>query len=197
MPSPPDPAATWASFTHDPRAKANASLRAGDADREVVLRVLGDAYADGRLTREEHDQRAARLAATRTFGELRPLLDDLVPTSPAPSRGKTAALAAAGPDELRRMAVREWESDRRSAVLAFIGPSLICWAVWLATSFGPDGFEASFPWPLIVMAATGFHLVRTLVARQELIASELERLERRQAKALRGRDGRGGRGLLP
>lgn len=193
MPSP-DPAATWASFTHDPRVKANAGLRAGDADRDVVLRVLGEAYADGRLTREEHDERAAGVVSARTFGDLRPLLDDLVPTTPAPSRGKTAALAVASPDDLRRMAVREWESDRRSAVLAFIGPTLICWAVWVATSFGDGGFEPYFPWPLIVMAATGFHLVRTLVARQELITAEVERLERRQAKALRNR---GGRGLLP
>ncbi|MCR6031154.1 DUF1707 domain-containing protein [Nocardioides marmotae] len=186
MPSSPDPASTWASFTHDPRAKANAGLRAGDADREVVLRVLGEAYADGRLTREEHDERATRLAAARTFGELRPLLDDLVPTTPAPVRA-SAALATAGPDDLRRMAVREWESHRRSAILAFIGPTLICWAVWVATSFGGGVFSPDFPWPLIVMAVTGFHLVRTLVTRQELIATELERLQRRQAKALRGR----------
>lgn len=186
MPSPTDPRDVWASFTHDPRVKAHASLRAGDADREVVLRVLDEAYADGRLTREEHDERAARLAATRTFGDLRPLLGDLVPAAPAPARGK-AALVAAGPDDLRRMAAREWEADRRSAVLAFVGPTLICWAVWLATSFGDGGFQPYFPWPLIVMAATGFHLVRTLVAREELVAAELERLERRRAKALRGR----------
>ncbi|WP_207619168.1 DUF1707 domain-containing protein [Nocardioides sp. IC4_145] len=189
-----DPAATWASFTHDPRVKANAGLRAGDADRDVVLRVLGEAYADGRLTREEHDERAAGLSAARTFGDLRPLLDDLVPNTPTPSRGKAAALAVATPDDLQRMAVRGWESDRRSAVLAFIGPTLICWAVWVATSFGDGGFEPYFPWPLIVMAATGVHLVRTLVTRQEMIAAEVERLERRQAKALRNR---GGRGLLP
>ena len=156
--------------------------------------MLGDAYADGRLTREEHDERAAGLASARTVGDLRPHLDDLVPTTPAPARGRSAALALASPDDLRRMAVREWESDRRSAVLAFIGPTLICWAVWVATSFGDGGFEPYFPWPLIVMAATGFHLVRTLVARQELITAEVERLERRQAKALRNR---GGRGLLP
>ncbi|WKN50270.1 DUF1707 domain-containing protein [Nocardioides sp. Arc9.136] len=186
MTTPPDPASTWAAFTHDPRAKANSGLRAGDADREVVFRVLGDAYADGRLTREEHDERASRLPAARTFGELRPLLEDLVPTTPAPA-DRHGALVTAGPDELRRLAVREWESDRRSAILAFIGPTLITWAVWLATCFGDGGFEPYFPWPLIVMTATGFHLVRTLVAREELVREEVQRLERRQAKALRNR----------
>ncbi|MDN4175330.1 DUF1707 domain-containing protein [Nocardioides sp. SOB77] len=186
MPSPSDPAATWASFTHDPRTKANRALRAADHDREVVRSVLAEAYADGRLTREEHDERSAGVVEARTLGDLSPLIGDLVPTTAdAPSRH--GALVQAGPDDLRRMAVREWESDRRSAVLAFIGPTLICWAVWLATSFGDGAFDPTFPWPLIVMAATGFHLVRTLVAREELVANELERLQRRQAKALRGR----------
>lgn len=184
MPSPTDPASTWALFTHDPRVKANAGLRAGDADREVVLRVLGDAYADGRLSRDEHDDRASRVAAARTFGDLRPILADLVPTTPAVvSAG--SELVNARPEDLQRMAVREWESDRRSAILAFIGPTLICWAVWVATAFGDGGFEPYFPWPLIVMAATGFHLVRTLVSREELVRAEHQRLQRRQAKALR------------
>lgn len=53
------------------------SMRASDADRERVARVLGDALAEGRLTAEEHDERIANLYAARTYGEVAPLLTDL------------------------------------------------------------------------------------------------------------------------
>lgn len=48
----------WGCFTRDPRRLEHASLRASDADREVVHRVLAESYADGRLdqivARERH-----------------------------------------------------------------------------------------------------------------------------------------------
>ena len=39
----------WESFRLDPRQAGNASMRASDADRELVRAVLVDAYGDGRL----------------------------------------------------------------------------------------------------------------------------------------------------
>ena len=39
------------------------ALRAADADREIIHRVLGDAFADGRLDREEYDERSASVLA--------------------------------------------------------------------------------------------------------------------------------------
>jgi hypothetical protein len=48
----------WDEFAFDPRSSQYGALRASDADREVVHRALGSAYADGRLTREEFDQRS-------------------------------------------------------------------------------------------------------------------------------------------
>ena len=53
--------AFWESFRLDPRQPGHASLRASDADREIVRAVLADAYADGRLTREEYDEQAEHL----------------------------------------------------------------------------------------------------------------------------------------
>ena len=41
----------WESFRLDPRQAGNASMRASDADRELIRTVLADAYGDGRLTR--------------------------------------------------------------------------------------------------------------------------------------------------
>jgi hypothetical protein len=59
-------------------------LRASDADRERVLTLLGDAAADGRLTLEEHSQRAERAYAARTLGELAGLTTDLAAPSAQP-----------------------------------------------------------------------------------------------------------------
>lgn len=43
----------WTSFSHDPRLDAHAALSASDGDRAVVNRLLAEAYADGRLDRDE------------------------------------------------------------------------------------------------------------------------------------------------
>lgn len=54
-------------------------MRASDADRDIVLRTLADAYAEGRLDRSEYDERADAVTAAKTLGELPVVLDDLVP----------------------------------------------------------------------------------------------------------------------
>jgi len=59
-------------------------LRASDADRERVLTLLGEAAADGRLTLEEHSERAERAYAARTLGELAGLTTDLAGPSAQP-----------------------------------------------------------------------------------------------------------------
>ncbi|BAJ30561.1 DUF1707 SHOCT-like domain-containing protein [Kitasatospora setae] len=62
-----------------------AELRASDADRERVADLLRDAYAEGRLTADEHAERIGIAYAARTFGELEPLTRDL-PSHPGPIR---------------------------------------------------------------------------------------------------------------
>lgn len=52
-------------------------MRAGDADRARVADLLDAAYADGRLTAEEHDERIGDALRARTFGELSALTRDL------------------------------------------------------------------------------------------------------------------------
>jgi hypothetical protein len=61
---------------------AGGNLRASDTDRDQVATVLSTAYAEGRLTREEHDERLDRAMAARTFDELVPLTHDLVVVTP-------------------------------------------------------------------------------------------------------------------
>jgi Domain of unknown function (DUF1707) len=70
---------------------AGGYLRASDADRDQVATVLSTAYAEGRLTREEHDERVDELMAAKTFDDLIPITRDLViVNSPAPVTAQSA-----------------------------------------------------------------------------------------------------------
>jgi Domain of unknown function (DUF1707)/Domain of unknown function (DUF4190) len=60
-------------------------MRASDADRERAADVLKAGFAEGRLNKQEYDQRLERVHASRTYGELHTLLADLPQgLSPAP-----------------------------------------------------------------------------------------------------------------
>ncbi|MEV6211072.1 DUF1707 SHOCT-like domain-containing protein [Kitasatospora sp. NPDC051914] len=63
---------------------AEADLRCSDADRERVADLLRDAYAEGRLTVEEHSERIEAAYAAKTFGDLVPLTRDLPAPTDAP-----------------------------------------------------------------------------------------------------------------
>lgn len=171
----------WGEFTQDPRRVEAAGLRAGDRDRDVVLRVLADGYADGRLTKEEYDERADATAATKTLGELAPLISDLVPHNPL-GTGRTLASS----DELHRRAVQRWESQRRQALIGFLVPTIICWSIWFLTALGGDN-GLYFPWPVFVMLGTGINLLQVQLRRQDLVAEEQRKLEKKQRKALEAR----------
>jgi hypothetical protein len=55
----------------------NDQIRASDADRERVTARLQDHYAEGRLTREELDERVAAVLNAKTFGDMRWVMADL------------------------------------------------------------------------------------------------------------------------
>lgn len=166
----------WSSFTHDPRRPDNAALRASDADRAVVQQVLTEAYADGRLDREELDTRTASTNAARTLGELPPILADLVA---APTGAGSATLDRMTPDELERRAVEKYHSDRREAFLEFLGPSLVCVAIWVL--IGGSGFF----WPGFVIVFTFLNVLRTLVNRSDLVEKNRRKLLQQQDKEIR------------
>jgi hypothetical protein len=176
----PSPRDLWASFPHDPRDPALAPLRASDADRNVVHGVLTEAFADGRLDREEYDERTAATLSARTLGELPPLVADLVPDRPLVSSTSRVPLAAASSAEIQARAEESWRDDRRGAFLGFVGSAVLLWAIWLATAWG----DWYFPWPLIVNAVAFMNFLRVATNRRELVAAEVKRLERKQAKAI-------------
>ena len=167
----------WDEFPLDPRSPEYRELRASDADREVVQQVLGDAYADGRLTREEFDQRSDAVLNARTLSELPVLILDLVPAAVAPGRLPATTGDAAG---LQARAVAAYRSDRREAAWGFVSASIVCWVIWWVTSAG-----GGFPWPAFVMLGTGLHLLRLLVMRDNEVEQHRKRLEHKARAALK------------
>src|SRR5216683_5770588 len=66
--------------------------RASDADRDRAAGLLGAAFAEGRLTADEHGERLSAVYAARTWQQLRQLTADL----PAPAGAIAARPAAPG-----------------------------------------------------------------------------------------------------
>ena len=161
----------WESFRLDPRKPGNASMRASDADREIVRTLLADAYADGRLTREEYDDRLNTLYGSRTLGEMPALVNDLVPAD-----GQAAAPAPLQPADLRTRGARKWRKDVEESLAAFLVPSIICTVIWIAAAGG------GFFWPAFPMLFLGINLIRTLVQRESVIEREVLRLQEQAAK---------------
>lgn len=163
--------AFWESFRLDPRQPGHASLRASDADREIVRAVLADAYADGRLDREEYDDRLNTLYGSRTLGEVPSLVTDLVPPD-----GPPAAPAPTLTADLRTRGARKWRKDVEESLASFLVPSIICIVIWIAVT------GRGFFWPVFPMLVTGLNLVKTVVQRESVIQREVLRLEEQAAK---------------
>jgi hypothetical protein len=71
-------------------------LRASDSDRERVLDMLKAAFVQGRLTKGEFDLRVGQTLASRTWGDLRALTDD-IPAWPLPQPVRKPARPPSGP----------------------------------------------------------------------------------------------------
>ncbi len=109
---------------------ASGGLRASDADRDQVAGVLGAAFAEGRITREEHDERLDRLMRSKTFDELVALTSDLVPTPAPASQPAAYVVDASAPGEATENLVAifggvnrqgRWRARKKLHALALFG----------------------------------------------------------------------------
>jgi hypothetical protein len=113
---------------------AGGNIRASDADREQVATVLNTAYAEGRLSREEHDERLNQLMAAKTFDDLIPITHDLVvtrtaPIAPAASNTAFEIDPASASDEPNRLVAifggvtrtGKWRIRRKNQAVAVFG----------------------------------------------------------------------------
>jgi Domain of unknown function (DUF1707) len=162
----------WREFEHDPRDPTYAGLRASERDRDVIRDVLSTAYAEGRLDRDEFDERIASLAAAKTYADLVPPISDLTADA-VPAR-----LTSTTGKDVRRSAELYYGEKVREAFFGMLIPNLIVWAIWFMT--GHD----YFPWPLFVGIPTGLNFLRVASSRRSIVDARVEKLERKQAKAL-------------
>ncbi len=113
---------------------AGGNLRASDADREQVTTVLSTAYAEGRLTLEEHEERLDQVLQAKTFDDLIPITQDLVvitPSVPAadPARTDFTIDTTRQSDDTDRMIAvfggasrtGKWRVKKRTQSLALFG----------------------------------------------------------------------------
>ncbi|MGH3251195.1 MAG: DUF1707 SHOCT-like domain-containing protein [Trebonia sp.] len=72
------------------------NLKAADADRDETGRVLGTAYSEGRLSKDEYDARLEAAFSARTYADLDGVVTDL------PARAGTPAITAEPPGAIPR-----------------------------------------------------------------------------------------------
>jgi Domain of unknown function (DUF1707) len=92
-----------------PGARDRSQLRTSHADREQVIEVVKAAFVQGRLAKDEFDQRIARVFASRTYADLAHLTADIPPGLIKAQ----ARLAPADPPariSMDRNVVRSWVS---------------------------------------------------------------------------------------
>ena len=106
------------------------TLRASDAEREHHAELLREHAAQGRLTVDELDERLDRVYASRTLGELVPVVADLPAPSPRERpRGRTI----------------------RPDVAAYLAVNLLLIVIWAATGAG-------YFWPIWPLLGWGVGL---------------------------------------
>ena len=162
----------WSRFQHDPRDPAYAGMRASDRDRAVVHDALAEAYAEGRIDRDELDERTTQADAAKTYADLVPPLHDLMADAAVP------AVSLSSREDLERKAASYYREKLREAFMGLLLPNLICWAIWFMT--GHD----EFVWPVFVLIPTVGNLLRVGASKQAIIDERVKKLQKRQAKAL-------------
>jgi hypothetical protein len=105
----------------DPALEDREQLHAAHAvARDQVIRVLGSALAQGRLTEEEHAERSALVPASRSWTDLDALVADLPPglaNQPPKARDVKAGLCASGAAASVLAAILLWQPDNPVAFL--------------------------------------------------------------------------------
>ena len=175
-------------------AAGRGHMRASHADREQVIEALKDAFAHGRLTKDELDARAGRALAALTCAELAALTADILPARTAsgptlplvPVRRRPLARAAAG-------------SGGCLAVAAA--------AVWASFILDPGGPGVDRPWAGLMVLLAQWAVIAGVWILWSGVATSVQ--QRRSGRQLpprlgpgghardRGRRGGTGRGSVP
>ncbi|WP_309234849.1 DUF1707 domain-containing protein [Nocardia sp. XZ_19_385] len=120
-------------------------LRASDADRQQIADQLRNAMDKGRLSLHEYDDRLQQAYASKTYGELAPLVSDL----PA-ERGKPGQLET--PRRIPQWVVIMW--------IPWAAVNLLMLVIWAATGAGYFWpFWLAVPWGIALLIPTGIGII--------------------------------------
>jgi hypothetical protein len=111
----------------------NGQLRASDADREHVVDLLKDAFAQGRLARDELDGKVGQALAARTCGQLAALTTDI--RAPAIETVELPKPACAPPRQHRNKAAK---SATGAVIAACVAAVAVLAAAGAHLRPGPD-----------------------------------------------------------
>jgi hypothetical protein len=118
----------------------NQTLRIGDAEREEAAHELGEHFALGRISADEHSDRLEQIWAARTSADLTPVFKDL----PRPEPERTAPTFG---DRVRGFAPRPGALPGPLRLLAFVA------LFWLAVTHVPIVLVALLVYVLVVRRA--------------------------------------------
>lgn len=194
-------ASYWSRLSTDPTRYP--SMRASDEDRNVVFDALGEAYAQGLLTSEEHTERMEKASKAHTLGEIQPLMEDLVSTPERPDpyssdRATTSAtdlaprdydpgdwrdgLSDTEIDDIDRAAHNRYSGNMVGSAAGVIAPFVVCTMIFF--NFGAGGFF----WPAFIMLAMVPISFAQARRKNKIIQRERDRLARRQRARKYGSD---------
>lgn len=141
----------WASFSADPRDPQFQQLRSSDADRGTAAAMLADAFADGRLDKDEYDQRLNQAMSSKSLGELVPVLSDLTVDRTESNCGTAQGFAARSRSGMIGPFPRWW-----------LGLAVMLNAIWLMTCLTSG--ELIYYWPMWPMLGTAIPLIMGVVS---------------------------------
>jgi len=107
---------------------SNRTLRVSDADRDAAVSELGEHFQEGRLDRDELEDRTGRALLARTGSDLDELLADLPRVTRVPARTPAAV-------------------PPRPALVPFMVPVLVGLALTVATLIAAGAGRWHHPWP--------------------------------------------------
>lgn len=112
-------------------------MRASDQDRDNAVSILSEAYAVGRLSCEEFDERTGAAYSARTWGELRDLTADL-PLPAAGARLPSSTVATHGVSRrARRLVLAQMAWTWFIMLTAGLAGLVIPAAVWVTAILIP------------------------------------------------------------
>ncbi len=118
-------------------------MRAGDEDRDRTVSLIREAFAEGRLSNDEFQDRMAKAQQARTFGDLAALTTDL-PAMP-PGTAKPASAAVAVPEDNHTF---------RNLWGSWLTVALITNVIWGLTWISNPDHRPGY-WPIWVMVPWG------------------------------------------